>query len=795
MKFTLSWLKDHLETSESLDQLTGRLTQLGLEVESVVNPAAELAGFKVAHIIDAQPHPQADRLQVCTVECGQSTPLQVVCGAPNARRGLKVVLGLPGTYVPGIDVTLKETKIRGVESFGMLCSSTELGLGEGQDGIMELDANAPVGAEFASYAGLDDPVIEVSITPNRPDCLGVRGIARDLAAVGAATLKPLNMSAVSTAFKISLQLTRDQAAEKACPHYMGRVIRGVKNKPSPEWLQKRLKAVGLKSISALVDITNYVSFDLCRPLHAFDLMSIKGQVAVRFARPSESLLALDEKEYALEPEMLVIADDEKVLALGGVMGGLKSGCTLETQSVLLESAYFAPLSVARAGRKLNLHSDARARFERGIDPLSTALGIERATQLILEICGGEASDVVELGAAVAPMPQIPFHVDQVAKRTGVSLTEKVAHQILQDLGFSFPQPGIVVPPSWRPDIIISEDVVEEVIRIYGYDHLPEVDLPAVAPLSLSRTQSLVPQLRHLLASRSFMEVITWSMVSEKQFHLFGGTDENLRIVNPITVDLEYLRPSALIHLLKAAQQNLDRGISPLSFFEIGPRYYASDIPGVSVDQTSTIAAVRVGKEKEYHWSKQERALDVFDIKSDLFCVLEACGINPESIQISSDNLPSWYHPGRSGWIQRGPKNKIGIFGEIHPLVLKEFGIKERIVAFEMDLSTQTLGKKKANFPLVLSPFQNVERDFCFLFDQSVKADKIITTLKKLDPSVKEVQIFDLYEGVGVPEGLKSVSIHMTFESLDHTFSDTEIKNLYDRVVQTVQTQLQGALRL
>lgn len=795
MKFTLSWLKDHLDTAESLDQLTDRLTQLGLEVESVVNPATALNGFKVAHIIDAQPHPQADRLQVCTVDCGQSTPLQVVCGAPNARRGLKVVLGLPGTYVPGIDVTLKEAKIRGVESFGMLCSANELGLGDGHEGILELEAEAPVGMNFAAYAGLDDPVIEVSITPNRPDCLGVRGIARDLAAVGAGRLKPLETAKLPVVFKTDLKLTLDKAAEKACPHYMGRVIRGVKNKPSPDWLQKRLKAIGLKPISALVDITNYVSFDLCRPLHAFDLQSIKDKVFVRFAQSGESFLALDEKKYILGPEMLVIADTEKVLALGGVMGGLESGCTLDTESILLESAYFDPLTVARAGRKLNLHSDSRARFERGIDPLSTWVGIERATQLILEICGGEASEVVELGEPLVPQCPISFHVDQVAKRTGVTVDEKQAHKILESLGFSFPKAGIVVPPSWRPDITISEDVVEEVIRIYGYDHLPEIDLPSRPSSSLGENQSLLPRLRHLLASRSFMEVVTWSMVSEKQFRLFGGTDENLRIVNPITVDLEYLRPSVLIHLLKAVQQNLDRGIAPLSFFEIGPRYQEAAMPQVSVSQFSNIAAVRVGKEKAYHWSKQERSLDVFDIKADLFCVLEACGISPESVQVSLENLPSWYHPGRAGWIQRGPKNILGIFGEIHPGILKEFGIKERVVGFELNLSGLGLGKKKGNTPLILSPFQKVERDFCFLFDQSVKAGKIIATLKKLDPCVQDVQIFDLYEGTGVPEGLKSVSIHMTFEPMDHTFSDTEIKTLYDRVVQTIQTQLQGSLRL
>lgn len=798
MKFTLSWLKDHLETHESLDQLTDRLTKLGLEVESVVNPAAQLTGFKVAHIVDAKPHPEADRLQVCTVDQGQSEMLQIVCGAPNARRGLKVVLGVPGAHVPGLDVTLKVTKIRGIESFGMLCSSKELGIGEDHDnGILELDEKAPVGTEFVQYAGLDDPVIEVSVTPNRPDCLGVRGIARDLAAAGAGTLKALDTPFIHSSFKPDIKLTLTSEAQRACPHYIGRVIRHVKNKPSPDWLQKRLKAIGLKPISALVDITNYISFDLCRPLHAFDMRTIHGNVDIRLARPAESLLALNDKEYTLNDEMLVIADQQKILALGGVMGGAESGCTLETDSILLESAYFTSRSVASTGRALNLHSESRYRFEREIDPLSARVGIEKASQLILEICGGEASDLLELGEVDFVAPHIPFKVDQVTSRTGIILDEKIAHKILEDLGFTFAGKEGVSPPSWRPDVSIPVDVVEEVVRIYGYDHLPEVALPAVPSSTLTALQVLESQIRHLLASRDFMEVITWSMVSQKQFQLFGGVSEDLRIVNPITVDLEYLRPSVLIHLLKSVQQNLDRGLSPLSFFEIGPRYkpLIETLPRATfVDQLASIAGVRVGKEKAYHWSKQEHPLDVFDMKGDMFSVFEACGVKAESLQIVPENIPAWYHPGRAGWVQFRKEN-IGIFGELHPLLLKEFGIKERVVAFEIDLSWLALGKKKTNSPLFLSPFQKVERDFCFLFDRSVRADKIIATLKKIDLCIKEVQIFDLYEGAGVTDGLKSVSIHMTFEPTDHTFSDTEIKSLYDRVVGTVQTQLQGSLRL
>lgn len=802
MKFTLSWLKDHLDTQDSLEQITDRLTKLGLEVESVVNPGAQLKGFNVAHILEAKPHPEADRLQVCTVECGESAPLQIVCGAPNARTGLKVVLGLPGAHVPGLNVNLKITKIRGVESFGMLCSSKELGIGEDlESGILELDENAPVGSDFADYAGLDDPVIEVSVTPNRPDCLGVRGIARDLAAAGAGTLKPLETPIITGQFKAPLEIHLKHDVQKACPHYMGRVIRHVQNRPSPDWVQKRLKAVGLKPISALVDITNYISFDLCRPLHAFDLRAIRGNMHVRFAQSKETFQALDHKEYVLEKEMLVIADQEKVLAVAGVMGGLESGCSLETESIVLESAYFDPLSVAHTGRTLNLHSDSRYRFERGIDPLSTRMGIEKATQMILDICGGEASDLLDLGQSEFKTewssPHIPFQVGMVTKRTGIEIAEEKAHVILKRLGFIIlKENSVVVPPSWRPDITISEDVVEEVARIYGYDHLPEIALPEKPSFTLTHMQSLTVQIRHLLASRRFMEVVTWSMVNQQQFHLFGGTHEDLRIMNPITVDLEYLRPSVLVHLLKSLQQNLDRGLSPLSFFEIGPRYKMLSIPSehTFVDQITSIAGVRVGKDKAYHWSKQEREMDVFDIKADVWAVCDLCGLKIDQLEIVMVDLPTWYHPGRSGWI-RYRKETIGMFGELHPFLLKEFDIKDRVFAFEIDLHGLVLRKKKIKSPLSLSPFQKVERDFCFLFDKTVNADRILATLRNLDSTVQEVKIFDVYEGAGIPEGQKSISIHIVFEPKDHTFSEAEVKTLYDQVVTAVETQLQGSLRL
>ncbi|UNM06371.1 MAG: phenylalanine--tRNA ligase subunit beta [Holosporaceae bacterium] len=520
MKFTLSWLKEHLDTTRPLNDILETLTNIGLEVESVTNPADQFQGFQIAEILEAAPHPNADRLQVCKVNSGEKT-LQIVCGAPNARAGIKVVLGLPGAYVPALDVTLKETKIRGVESFGMLCSAKELGLGEEHNGILEVAAAATVGKSYVAEYGIDDPVIDISVTPNRPDCLGVRGVARDLAAAGLGTLKPLSIPSVAGTFKSPLALKRDAAVADGCPHYMGRFLKGVQNKPSPDWLKKKLNAIGMRSISALVDITNYVSIDLCRPLHVFDADKLDGPVTVRLSKKGESFVALDENTYALNEGHVVIADNHHVAALGGVMGGMDSGCTLETQNVLLESAYFDPIHVAQAGRETQMHTDARHRFERGVDPLSTQMGIERATDLILKICGGAPSDTIELGEPLYAAPNIPFKGENTLKRTGMDIPDAEQENILDSLGFSLKK-GFVTPPSWRPDVSETADVIEEVARIYGYAHLPEPVLPAAPHIKWRPEKSAEILARHALADRRFMEVVTWSMVSEEDFSLFGG---------------------------------------------------------------------------------------------------------------------------------------------------------------------------------------------------------------------------------------------------------------------------------
>ena len=789
MKFTWSWLKEHLETDRPLSDIVEKLSEIGLEVESVTNPGAALKDFLIGHVVEARPHPDADRLQVCTVACGKDKPLQIVCGAPNARPGIKVVLGLPGTYVPALDFKLKEAKIRGVESFGMLCSTKELGLGDEHDGIMELPADAPIGESFSHYYGLDDPLIDIAVTPNRPDCLGVRGVARDLAAAGMGKLKSLSVKPSEAQFKGGFVLQRDNAAAKGCPHYMGRLFKGVKNGPSPDWLKRKLNAIGMRSISTLVDITNYVSVDLCRPLHVFDAQKLKGPVAVRLSKKDESFKALDENTYTLDEGHVVIADSHHIAALGGVMGGLNSGCTEETTDVLLECAYFDPGFVARAGRSVNLHTDARHRFERGVDPLSTSLGMDRATALILELCGGETSEVIELGGNHYTPKEIEFNYESVEKRTGMVVAAEKQNSIFEKLGFSRGKNFTV--PSFRPDISIPEDMVEEVARLYGYNHLPEVKLESEGPKTLFPEMSAGVLARHQLAARGYMEVVTWSMVSEEEFHLFGGENADVQISNPISVELSFMRPSVLPHLLRAVQKNIDQGLSPVSFFEIGPAYQGL----AEQDQQTVIVGAKTSKKQHTHWSKKEKIEDVFDVKADVIALLRTFNIEADGLQTSTEDLPDWYHPGRAAWLQRGPKNKLALFGEVHPNILKYYGIKERVFCFEVQMDALMPLKPKAKSALVVSDYPKVERDFSFLFPENVEGQSIIKAIKKVDSTVVFVDIFDIYRGNDVPAQKKSIALRVSFDPKDKTFTDPEIKDLYDRVVTTVETQLQGKMKL
>jgi phenylalanyl-tRNA synthetase beta chain len=792
MKIPFSWLKDHLDTTHTVEEIAIALTEVGLEVDSVLHPGKSLAGFKVAEILDTEPHPDADKLQVCTVDAGYKTPLQIVCGAPNARPGIKVVLGLEGQVIPATGLVLKDRDVRGVKSYGMICSADELGLESASSGVLELSEDAKVGEEFITHMGLDDPVIEIDVTPNRPDCLGIRGVARDLAAKGMGTLKSLNVKETIGTFPSFTPVVLDLGVmeTKACPHFMGRVIRNIKNKPSPLWLQKKLRSIGLAPISALVDITNYVCFDLCRPLHVYDAAKIQETLHVRFAQGDEFFLGLNGKEYALNSTMIAVADSKKVLSLAGILGGENSRCTFDTTTVFLESAFFDPSRIAATGRKLGILTDSRYRLERGVDPLSTALGLEKATQLILEICGGEASHVISVGHPEVPERTLKIKSAQIEKLTGLSLCQEEIMTILGKLGFESQGPCHVKVPSWRPDVRGMRDLVEEVTRIYGYDKIPETPLPHNMPALLSPSQQRLIQARHLLASRSFLEVVTYSMIDEKNFKLFGGTNGDLRIHNPITLDMEYLRPSLLITLLDAIKRNRDRGLTPTFFFEVGPQYL-----GITADaQHTMISGMRSGRHGAHHWSKTERPVDLYDIKNDMRAVLEEFGVAPETVQIVPLDLPAWYHPGRAGRIQLGPKNFLGYFGEIHPGVLKELGIEESVVAFEFYLDKIPFPKSKDKTCLELSPFQAVSRDFAFVLDEGVAASTLISTIKKIDPLVKQVYIFDIYQGPGVPNGKKSLGIRVRLEPQTQTFTEEQIKTLSDRIVETIEKKTGGLLR-
>ncbi|MHA1568246.1 MAG: phenylalanine--tRNA ligase subunit beta, partial [Alphaproteobacteria bacterium] len=618
MKFTLDWLKTHLETDAPLADIAETLTALGLEVESVSDPAADLAAFVVAHVVSAEPHPDADKLRVCVVDTGTET-VQVVCGAPNARAGMKGVFAAPGMTVPGTGLKLKKAKIRGVESAGMLCSAREMGLGDDHAGIIELPGDAPVGAPFAPSLGLDDPLIEIAITPDRPDCLGVRGIARDLVAAGIGTLKPSSIEPVAGAFDspVGVRLDFDGETAAACPYFAGRLIRGVTNGASPDWLQDRLRAIGLRPISALVDLTNFFTYDLCRPLHVFDAATLAGSIQVRLARAGETVAALDGKTYSLDGEMTVIADDDGVLGLGGVIGGDSSACTETTTEVFVESAYFDAVRTAATGRKLGIESDARYRFERGIDPASCVPGLEAATRMILDLCGGEASAPVVAGADPDPRRGLTLRLARTHALGGLDLPEADARRILDDLGFA-PEGDAaaltVTVPSWRPDIDGEADLVEEVVRVAGYDAVPAVPLPPVTTLSTPaldaghRRRGFV---RRTLAARGMVEAVTWSFMAADMAEMFGGTPPALRLANPISADLDVMRPSILPNLIAAAGRNAARGMADVALFEIGPQYSEDSQEG----QATVAAGLRCGATGPRHWleaskNREARAIDV-----------------------------------------------------------------------------------------------------------------------------------------------------------------------------------------
>ena len=800
MKFTLSWLKDHLDTEADLEQITDTLTAIGLELEEVVDRAAELADFTVGYVIEAKQHPNADRLRVCIVDTG-TEKVQVVCGAPNARTGMKGVFAPVGVTIPGNGMKLKAGKIRGEDSNGMLVSEREMGLSDEHEGIIELPEDAEVGQPFATAAGLDDALIDINVTPNRQDCLGVYGVARDLAAAGLGTLKTFAPAEIAGDFESPIKVTLEFEAgkEDACTCFVGRYFKGLKNGPSPAWMQQRLVAIGLRPISALVDITNYVTYDLGRPLHVFDADKVKGDIHARLAREGEKLLALDGKEYALDPEVTVIADDNEPEGLGGVMGGEASGCTEDTVNMFLEAALFDPKRTAATGRRLGVESDARYRFERGVDPEMVLPGMADATRLILELCGGETSELVIAGSPDVAKKTVDFRPERIAGLAGMQVGEDEQRKILSDLGFTAEGDGEswrVTAPSWRSDIDGEADIVEEISRIAGFDRIPSTPLPrlpVVAQPSLSLTQRRRPVAKRALALRGMMECVTWSFMPRRFAELFGFDNDDLVLSNPISSELDAMRPSMLPNLIQAAGRNAARGANNAALFEVGPQY-ATVMPD---GQEIVAAGIRNSETGERHWSDGGRPVDAYDAKADALAVLAALGAPVSNVQVAAE-APAWYHPGRSGVLRLGPKNVLAAFGEIHPGVLRKMDVDGPIAGFEVFIDRAPAPRKKGGTTrakLDVTDFPAVNRDFAFIVEADVAAGAVIRAAQGADKDlIAAVSVFDIYTGQGIDEGKKSVAIAVRLEPKDRTLTDAEIDAVADKVIAAVSKATNAVLR-
>ncbi len=797
MKTTLGWLKTHLQTEAPLDEIVRRLVMLGLEVESVENRAKDLAGFVIGRVVDAKPHPNADRLRLLKVDAGQGE-VEVVCGAPNARAGLTGVFAAPGVTIPRNGMVLKVGEIRGVKSNGMMCSGYELKLSEDHEGIIELPGELKPGSSFAEAMGLDDPVLDVKITPNRADCLGVRGLARDLAASGLGSLKPIDIAAVAGQFDSPIKVHLEGPDAKACPLFLGRLVRGVKNGPSPRWLQDRLTAIGLRPISALVDVTNFLTYDLDRPLHVFDADKLQGDLVLRGGRAGEQLAALNGKTYALDETMTVIADKSGALSLGGVIGGESSACSEATTSVFIEAALFDPVRTAATGRKLQLQSDARYRFERGIDPEFTAPGIEIATRLILEICGGTPSNVTLSGAVPPWRRRYHLRATRVETLGGVAISAPDQRRILDDLGCKIENEGdgfAVETPSWRADIEGEADLVEEILRLRGYDEIPVVPLARDSVLpkpALSAAQRRAVQVRRTLGARGLVEAVTFSFLPRAQAELFGGGSEALTLANPISADLDVMRPSILPNLLAAAQRNADRGFANGALFEMGP-FYRDDTPE---GQIATATGLRTGNTSVKRWDDPGRPVDALLAKADALAALSAAGVAGESLQVSAD-APAWYHPGRSGVLKQGNK-PLAQFGEIHPGVLAAMGVAGPAVGFEVFLDAIPAPRArggKARPLLILSAFQPVERDFAFVVDESVAAETLLRAARGVDKKlIADVRLFDIYRGKGVDPGRKSLAITVVLQPVEATLTDEAIEAFSQKLIAAVEKATGGTLR-
>jgi phenylalanyl-tRNA synthetase beta chain len=803
MKFTLSWLKTHLNTDADLPTILKGLTNIGLEVEGVENPAEKLGAFRIAKVLTAERHPQADKLQVLTVDAGDGA-LQVVCGAPNARAGLVGVFGTEGAVVPVNGMVMKKTAIRGVESNGMMCSFRELELGEDHDGIIELGADAPVGQVYAEWAGLDDPVIDVSITPNRQDCMGVRGIARDLAAAGLGRLNALIVPTIETAGP-----GPDVRIEDAdgCPAFFARTVRGVKNGSSPEWMAKQLKAIGQKPISTLVDITNYIMIDLGRPLHVYDMATLKGGLVARRGRPGEQVLALNGKTYAIDGSMTVIADDEAVHDIGGIMGGEHSGAQDGTTDVLIECAYFTPERIAVTGQKLGLTSDARGRFERGVDPAFLDDGLSIATYLVTHLCGGSASEATRAGNPPVVAKTVTYDPAQCLALAGVDVADAEQKRILESLGFTVeghdatfeyqdgvpvttPATWTVTVPSWRRDVDGWPDIVEEVVRIVGLDQVPSTPLPrapGVAKPTATPEQAIERRVRRTAAARGLAEAINWSFISEKEAAAVGGGAWIL--ANPISEDLKVMRPSLLPGLLSAARRNVDRGAASVRLFELGRRYQADK-------ERATVGFVLAGEKLARGWQTgKAQPFTAFDAKGEVTALLAAAGAPVANLQ-SFGEASGAYHPGQSGTLRLGPKTVLAEFGVLHPSLARQFGLTGTVVAGEIFLDA--IPAKRANgfmrAPYAPPALQAVKRDFAFLIDEAVEADALVRAVRNADKkAIVDARLFDVFVGPGVDEGKKSLAVEITLQPGEKSFAQEELDAISAAVVKAA-AKLGGTLR-
>ena len=755
MKFTLSWLKEHLETSASVAEIAERLNIIGLEVAEIADPAEKLGAFTIAKVVSAEKHPNADKLKVLMVDPGDGNQIQIICGAPNARSGMLGVLARPGDHIPGLNTTLAVGKIRDVESHGMLCSERELEISDEHEGIIDLPEDAPIGKSFVKYAGLDDPVIEIDLTPNRPDCTGIHGIARDLAATGIGKLKDISIPEVRTKFPcpIDVKLEFDNS-ESLCPAFALRSVKGISNGPSPQWLQNRITAIGLRPINKLVDITNYITFEYGRPLHVFDAKKVRGNLVVRRGKSGESIQALDGKEYKVDEETCVITDENGVESLSGIMGGELTGCEDDTTEVLIESALWVPENIAKTGRKLGIISDARYRFERGVDPSFMIPGIELATNMVTELCGGEPSEIIVAGNVPEINKVIEFPLSEIKRLSGLDVLPTEAKEILTNLGFqvsgSTDELKIKVP-SWRPDILGKADLVEEVMRITGIDKVPSTPLPRLNDVGekvLTINQIRRNKARRSFAIRGFKEAITWSFISKSQAEIFGGGSANLTLTNPISSEMSDMRPSLIPGLLGACQRNSNRGYTDIALFEVGQVFFNDKPEGQIYHATGirqhTSGLIGAGR----HWRDSAENVNVFDAKADALSILESVGAPVDNLQVCND-APDWYHPGKSGTLKLGPKTTLANFGEIHPRISRELDIKVAISMFEImldDIPQPRSKKSKSKGALKISDQMRVNRDFAFKVDKSINVGEIIRATKNAEKKlIDQITLFDVYE--------------------------------------------------